>query len=73
MNTWSIKLSVRDDGGVGVEEVTYGIPPGEIVIRGSDDGTISAHHHHRRDRAGAGEGPHDPGAAAGGATAAVSD
>jgi len=65
VNMWSIKLKARPDGGVQVAEVSYGVPAGEIEIRGSDDGVkavldvrqrdpegrfvISAHH--RRDRA----------------------
>ena len=62
---WSIKLAVDHDGCVVPLAISEGIPPGEIEIRGGDDGNravleirqrdpqgrfvISAHH--RRDRA----------------------
>ena len=85
MNMWSVKLKVLADGGVTITDTSYGIPAGEIEIRGCDDGnrvtlearqrdpqgrfTVSAHH--RRDRAE--EALHDLEAAAGEAIAVVSD
>lgn len=77
---WMIRLKVREDGGVQVEDVSAGIPAGELEIRGTDDGnraTLEAKQrdargrftvcaHHRRDRAE--EALHDLGAATGTAT-----
>jgi len=65
MRMWTIRLKVLPDGGVAVDDVSYGVPAGEIEVRGGDDGNrvalearqrdpqgrfvVSAHH--RRDRA----------------------
>ena len=65
MRMWTIRLKVLPDGGVTVDDVSYGVPAGEIEVRGGDDGNrvalearqrdpqgrfvVSAHH--RRDRA----------------------
>lgn len=65
MDTWTITLKIRPDGGAEVVNVSYGIPPGELEIRGRDDGnraTIAVRQrdghgrfviaaHHTRDRA----------------------
>ena len=77
MNMWTVRLKVLPDGGVTVEDVSYHVPPGELVLRGCDDGnrvTLEARQrdpdgrfvvsaHHRRDRAE--EALHDLEAAAG--------
>lgn len=65
MNMWSLKLKVHDNGLIQVAGFSEGIPPGEIEIRGGDDGnrvTLNARQrdtqgrfvvsaHHTRDRA----------------------
>lgn len=81
MNMWTIRLKVRPGGRVEVEDVSAGIPAGELEIRGTDDGNravLEARQrdqegrfvvcaHHRRDRAE--EAMHDLEAAAGEAIA----
>jgi hypothetical protein len=65
VNMWSLKVKVHPGGLIQVTEFSDGIPPGEIELRGADDGTrvtlnarqrdahgrfvVSAHH--TRDRA----------------------
>ena len=38
MNMWHLTLKVHDSGTIQVTGLSAGIPPGEIEVRGSDDG-----------------------------------
>lgn len=38
MNMWHLTLKVHDSGTIQVTKLSEGIPPGEIEVRGSDDG-----------------------------------
>ena len=66
MNMWSLTLKIHEGGTIQVTEFTQDLPPGEIELRGADDGNrvtlevrqrdsqgrFVASAQHRRDRAG---------------------
>lgn len=52
MKMWSVRLHTGDDGLVTVAAQSDGIPPGEIEIRGTDDGNRAVLNARQRDTRG---------------------